>query len=50
MKPGSTKKIREMGSPHSKPEETIAKLREVEVSMGRGETAALAIRAIGVSE
>ena len=39
-----------MGRPHSKPEEIIAKLREVEVRMGRGETAAQAIRAIGVSE
>jgi len=34
----------------SKPEEIIAKLREVEVRMGRGETAAQAVRAIGVTE
>ena len=36
-----------MGRRHSKPEEIIAKLREVEVRMGRGETAAHAIRATG---
>lgn len=34
----------------STPEEIIAKLREVEVRMGRGETAAQAVRAIGVTE
>lgn len=34
----------------AKPEEIIAKLREVEVRLGRGETAAIAVRAIGVTE
>ena len=33
-----------------KPEEIIAKLREVEVRLARGETAAQAARAIGVTE
>jgi len=33
----------------AKPEEIIAKLREVEVRMGRGETAAAAARAVGVT-
>ena len=34
----------------AKPEEIIAKLREVEVRLARGETAALAARAVGVTE
>jgi len=34
----------------AKPEEIIAKLREVEVRLNRGETAGLAVRAIGVTE
>jgi putative transposase len=34
----------------AKPEEIIAKLREVEVRLARGETAAAAARAIGVTE
>ena len=34
----------------AKPEEIIAKLREVEVRLSRGETAGHAVRAIGVTE
>lgn len=34
----------------AKPEEIIAKLREVEVRLARGETAAGAARAVGVTE
>jgi len=34
----------------AKPEEIIAKLREVEVRLARGETAAAAARAVGVPE
>ena len=34
----------------AKPEEIIAKLREVEVRLSRGETAGQAVRAIGVTE
>jgi transposase-like protein len=34
----------------SKPEEIIAKLREVEVRLSRGETTGQAVRAIGVTE
>ena len=34
----------------AKPEEIIAKLREVEVRMQQGETAAQAVRMIGVTE
>ena len=34
----------------AKPEEIIAKLQEVEVRLARGETAALAARAVGVTE
>ncbi len=34
----------------AKPEEIIAKLREVEVRLARGETAASAARAVGVTE
>ena len=34
----------------AKPEEIIAKLREVEVRLSRGENAATAARAIGVTE
>ena len=34
----------------AKPEEIIAKLREVEVRLARGETAAAAARAVGVTE
>jgi len=34
----------------SKPEEVIAKLREVEVRLSRGETTGQAVRAIGVTE
>lgn len=39
-----------MGRKHYKPEEIIAKLREAEVLMARGMTAAKAIRQLGVSE
>lgn len=34
----------------AKPEEIIAKLREVEVRLSQGETIGRAVRAIGVSE
>lgn len=34
----------------AKPEEIIAKLREVEVRLSQGETAAQAVRSIGVTE
>ena len=34
----------------AKPEEIIAKLREVEVRLARGETAAAAARAVGLTE
>ena len=34
----------------AKPEEIIAKLREVEVRLSRGETSAAAARAVGVTE
>jgi transposase-like protein len=34
----------------AKPEEIIAKLREVEIRLARGETAAAAARAVGVTE
>lgn len=34
----------------AKPEEIIAKLREIEVRLARGETAAYAARAVGVTE
>ena len=34
----------------AKPEEIIAKLRNVEVRLGKGETTAQAARAIGVTE
>lgn len=37
-------------SKRAKPEEIIAKLREVEVRLARGETAGQAARAIGVTE
>ena len=34
----------------AKPEEVIAKLREIEILLARGETAAAAARAVGVTE
>ena len=34
----------------AKPEEVIAKLREIEIRLARGETAASAARAVGVTE
>ena len=34
----------------AKPEEVIAKLREIEIRLARGETAAAAARAVGVTE
>tara|TARA_R110001606_G_scaffold383041_1_gene545138 strand:- start:669 stop:944 length:276 start_codon:yes stop_codon:yes gene_type:complete len=37
-------------SKRAKPEAIIAKLREVEVRLARGETAAAAARAVGVTE
>jgi putative transposase len=39
-----------MASKHHKPEEIVAKLRQVEVLMGQGKTVAEAVRAIGVTE
>ena len=39
-----------MGRRHSKPNEIIANLREVEVGMSQGESVVQAIRAISVSE
>jgi len=39
-----------MGRKRHTPEEIIAKLREVEVRLSRGETIGLAVRAIGVTE
>jgi len=34
----------------AKPEEVIAKLREIDIRLARGETAAAAARAVGVTE
>ncbi len=39
-----------MASKHHKPEEIVAKLRQVEVLMGQGKTVAEGARAIGVTE
>ena len=39
-----------MGQKHHKPEQIIAKLRQVEVLMGHGKPAAEAVRAIGLTE
>ncbi len=39
-----------MASKHHKPEEIVAKLRQVEVLVGQGEPVADAVRAIGVTE
>ena len=39
-----------MASKHHKPEEIVAKLRQVEVLMGQGKTVAEAVRSIGVTE
>ncbi len=39
-----------MASKHHKPEEIVAKLRQVEVLTGQGETVAEAVRAVGVTE
>ena len=39
-----------MGQKHHKPEQIIAKLRQVEVLMGQGKAVAEAVRAIGVTE
>ena len=39
-----------MASKHHKPEETVTKLRQVEVLAGQGKPEAEAIRAIGVTE
>ena len=39
-----------LASKHHKPEEILAKLRQVEVLMGQGKTVAEAVRAIGASE
>ena len=39
-----------MGQKHHKPEQIIAKLRQVEMLMGQGKPVAEAVRAIGVTE
>ena len=39
-----------MGRKHHKPEEVVAKLRQVEVLSGQGKSIAEAVRAIGVTE
>ena len=39
-----------MGQKHHKPEEIVAKLRQVEVLSGQGKPVADAVRAIGVTE
>ena len=39
-----------MASEHHKPEEIVAKLRQVEVLVGQGKTVAEGARAIGVTE
>lgn len=39
-----------MGQKHHKPEEIVAKLRQVEVLTGQGKAVADAVRAIGVTE
>jgi transposase-like protein len=39
-----------MGQKHHKPEEIIAKLRQVEVLVGQGKAVSEAVRAIGVTE
>ena len=39
-----------MGQKHHKPEEIVAKLRQVEVLVGQGKPMADAVRAIGVTE
>ena len=39
-----------MASKHHKPEEIVAKLRQVEVLVGQGKTVAEGTRAIGVTE
>ena len=39
-----------MAGKHHKPEEIVAKLRQVEVLMGQGKTVAEGARAIGVTE
>ena len=39
-----------MARKHHKPEEIVAKLRQVEVMTGQGKSVAEAVRAIGVTE
>jgi transposase len=39
-----------MARKHHKPEEIVAKLRQVEVLLAQGKTAAEAVRTIGVTE
>ena len=39
-----------MGRKHHKPEEIVAKLRQVEVLLAQGKTTAEAVRTIGVTE
>ena len=39
-----------MARRHHKPEEVVAKLRQVEVLLAQGKTAAEAVRTIGVAE
>ncbi len=40
----------EMAKKHHEPEEIVAKLRQVEVLVGQGQTVAEGVRAIGVTE
>lgn len=39
-----------MGRKRHSPEEIIAKLREIEVRLSRGETTPIAVRAVGITE
>ena len=39
-----------LASKHHKPEEIVAKLRQVEVLMGQGKVVAKAVRSVGVTE
>src|SRR5918912_779734 len=47
---GLSLRMTEMARKHHKPEEIVAKLRQVDVLVGQGRAVAEAIRAIGVSE
>src|SRR3712207_1437430 len=47
---GSNRRRTEMASKKHRPEEAVAKLRQVDVLVSQGQTVAEAIRAIGVTE